>query len=213
MHTDTKKLRTGIVAAALGAALLLGGGTYALWSDSASLSGGTITAGDLRLDAGTMAAYDISADTAGPGGTPAVVNGVTLDSVTGTPIADLSDWRMVPGDTLALAFPYDLTLSGDNLKADLNLDVSKLAESNEFEGLDLQYAVFGDGTVHKAQGAVPSSGVATVATLSPSDSGPVVFVLYATLAATETADQNAVLDLADTLELTLTQNTRAPQTR
>ncbi|WP_410602946.1 TasA family protein, partial [Bacillus sp. SIMBA_008] len=45
-----KKL-TGIVAGAAGAALLLSGGTYALWYDSAEAPGGTITAGNLDVAA------------------------------------------------------------------------------------------------------------------------------------------------------------------
>jgi len=65
MVNDTSaRRRNGIVALAAGAALLIGGGTYSLWSDSATIPGGSITAGNLALTAGALAAYDVSADRA-----------------------------------------------------------------------------------------------------------------------------------------------------
>ena len=65
MVNDTSaRRRHGIVALAAGAALLIGGGTYSLWSASDSIQGGSITAGNLALTAGALAAYDVSADRA-----------------------------------------------------------------------------------------------------------------------------------------------------
>jgi len=62
MNQTSAKRRNAVVAGAAGVALLVGGSTYALWSDSDQIEGGTITAGDLQLTAGTLDAYDVSAD-------------------------------------------------------------------------------------------------------------------------------------------------------
>ena len=43
------KKTTGILAGTAGAALLIGGGTFALWNDAANVGGGTITTGNLDI--------------------------------------------------------------------------------------------------------------------------------------------------------------------
>ncbi len=59
MNKKTKGVAAGIA----GAALLLGaGGTFALWSDAEQLTGGTITAGTLDVEASELAWYDVSPD-------------------------------------------------------------------------------------------------------------------------------------------------------
>ena len=107
-----------IVAIAAGTALLLGGaGTLAYWSTSQSLTAGTVTSGDLDLTLGT---------------------GVwTLDGVLTSPtvVADPSTVRIVPGDMLTLEQPVTVTLVGDNLEADLTVDVTAAipsANANDF---------------------------------------------------------------------------------
>ncbi|MCL2803096.1 MAG: SipW-dependent-type signal peptide-containing protein [Micrococcales bacterium] len=64
MTTDRNKRQRrvkGLIAGAAGAALLLAGGTWALWSDSDSVNGGIITAGNLELSAPSDAYFfDIS---------------------------------------------------------------------------------------------------------------------------------------------------------
>lgn len=47
-----KKKTTGIIAGAAGAALLMGGSTFALWSDSVDVPDSTITSGNLAVEIG-----------------------------------------------------------------------------------------------------------------------------------------------------------------
>ena len=70
-HLDThpwegiqmNKMVKGSVVGASGVALLLGGfGTYALWSDSDTVAGVTVTSGELDINAGTATWSDVSAD-------------------------------------------------------------------------------------------------------------------------------------------------------
>jgi alternate signal-mediated exported protein len=120
-EVDSKRSRRrlgGIVALAAGVALLIGGGTYSLWSDSASItSGATITAGDLDINAiGDNGFWDVSGDRAGDQTT--VVPGTA--GLLGHSI-DASTYRVVPGDEVAGVFQYQATLQGDNLVAELRL--------------------------------------------------------------------------------------------
>jgi predicted ribosomally synthesized peptide with SipW-like signal peptide len=167
-HTRARRVK-GLIAGACGAALLLAGGTWALWYDSDTVSGATITAGNLELEpAGGLGVYDISNFTGTRGGTysggftgvspggsfrddqdpdaddpnPAAVDlsevypclpkssdglpvnltyRTSFDGVLGHTIDSLDTWRAVPGDTVALVYPYAVALEGDNLVADLKL--------------------------------------------------------------------------------------------
>jgi alternate signal-mediated exported protein len=94
-----KKATKGAIAAGAAGALLLGGaGSLAFWSDSQTVTGGTITAGELgltALDAGTWK-----------------LNGTT----TLTP-AQVAALRVVPGDSVVFTGSYDVRAQGDNLQA------------------------------------------------------------------------------------------------
>jgi alternate signal-mediated exported protein len=95
----------GILAIAIGAVLLLGGGTtLAYWSTSQSLSTGTIDTGDLNLTA-TDAAWTLTA-----------ADGTTTAGV------DPSAVKLVPGDVLTLTENLAVVLQGDTIKADLALN-------------------------------------------------------------------------------------------
>ncbi len=136
MTDKSTKRRNAVIAGVAGAALLFGGSTYALWSASAGVDGGTITAGDLRLVGGTSSVWDVST---GQDGTTyrtdqtenaikVVMNtvgeeegGTALDGAPYAHAIDKSTWRMVPGDEVAIALPYKVTLEGDNLVAVLEL--------------------------------------------------------------------------------------------
>ncbi|MCL2490303.1 MAG: alternate-type signal peptide domain-containing protein [Propionibacteriaceae bacterium] len=213
MRTDLKKARNGVIAAALGAALLMGGGTYALWTTQADLNGGTITAGNMSITADETTpflAFDISADRLDTTEDAVEIGGVSVDK-TGAPITDLSTWRMVPGDTVALLFNYDLLLEGDNLQATLSLD--GLDGANGFEHLTLA------GTLYDSNGlplAVVDADEAQVDGLTQNDSGRVVLVIYATFDPDFTGtgddsvyDAGAILNLANAVSLTLTQDDRS----
>lgn len=107
----------GGIAASLGALILAGSaGTFALWSDSATVPGDTITSGNLDVAAAGFQAFDVSADR----------SDATATTATGAKghIIDPSTWRMVPGDTVELNYGIAVALEGDNLVA--NLDTSGL---------------------------------------------------------------------------------------
>ena len=97
-----KKL-TGIVAGAAGAALLLSGATYALWSDSATVDGGTIAVSG-NLDVAVLESAWVDAS----------------DDRTDNPHdIDLTSFKIIPGDTIVGSFGFDVGLEGDNMLAAL----------------------------------------------------------------------------------------------
>jgi len=93
-----------VVAGALVLGLAAGGGTFALWSSSATVDGGGINTGALNVASNGAAVYD----------------DLSTPSVAG-------DWnnatdKMVPGDKVAAKQSFTLTLVGKNLKAQLNVN-------------------------------------------------------------------------------------------
>ncbi|MEW1812475.1 alternate-type signal peptide domain-containing protein [Pseudarthrobacter phenanthrenivorans] len=87
----------GTAAIAVGAALLLGGGgTLAAWNAEASAAPGTIVSGDLNV---VKSAPGVWKDRAG------------------AVIADISAYKVVPGDKLTFTQDVDVTLSGDKMAA------------------------------------------------------------------------------------------------
>ncbi|PWD50942.1 hypothetical protein C8046_10040 [Serinibacter arcticus] len=103
------KKTTGILAGTAGAALLIGGGTFALWSDSADVAGGTITTGNLDIAAiaDETEWVDASADRLDKGH-----------------VIDVAEWKAVPGDVATGEFYFSAALEGDNLVADLTSTVA-----------------------------------------------------------------------------------------
>lgn len=97
------KTLLGVIAGAAGAALLIGGGTFALWSQTATQAGGTITAGNLEIAAvaGGATWADVSPDRAAGE----------------VPIADIATHRIVPGDVVEGKFGFSAALAGENLVA------------------------------------------------------------------------------------------------
>lgn len=89
------KMTKGALATGLGVALLIGGGgTLAVWNDTAQANAGTIAAGDLKLaaDPGTW-------------------------TVNGQKITDIKAYKIVPGQTLTFTQNVNVTLVGDAMKA------------------------------------------------------------------------------------------------
>ena len=157
---NRRKGVTAIAAVVAGVVLLAGGSTYALWSDSDDVRGGTITAGDLDLKAFEAFSFDVSADRADSDST--VINGAELpltfaedqagevtnlkvvdDQLTGHSIGKLATWLIVPGDTVAVLFPYTVTLRGDNLVAELTIDSTEMVAARENTDMVYHYAIFG----------------------------------------------------------------------
>lgn len=94
MHTTTK----GVVAAGAAAVLLLGGaGTLAYWSDSATVSGGSVSTGSLGIDPGACSP------------TWSYANGTAA----GQPIGQ----GIVPGDAVTKQCTFTVDASGDHLSA------------------------------------------------------------------------------------------------
>ncbi|MDI9898125.1 alternate-type signal peptide domain-containing protein [Rhodococcus sp. IEGM 1381] len=109
------KATKGAIAAGAAAVLLLGGlGSLAVWNDSETLGGGTITSGDLSLTLvpNSAAWFDASDD---------VNAGADL------PIADIAAFRIVPGDTVAYTARFNIQAEGNNLTANLTADISNIA--------------------------------------------------------------------------------------
>ena len=100
------KSTKGALAATTAAVLLLGGaGSLAFWSDSLTIGGSTISSGHLSLDdttAGDCAGADWILDN---GETTA---GAVFDPATST---------LVPGDKITKTCTFDVTASGDHLRA------------------------------------------------------------------------------------------------
>lgn len=105
MHTTTK----GALAAGTAAVLLLGGaGSLAYWNATGTVGAGTITAGDLQLDASscTTAGWTVSN---------------TIEGVSNQPFTIASE-KVVPGDVLKKTCTVVITAVGKDLRA--NLDVT-----------------------------------------------------------------------------------------
>lgn len=100
----------GVGVAAAGAVLLGGLATYASWSDSTLVEGGTIQSGQLAVEHTDTKVQDTS---------PAR-GGVAHD-------IDLATWKAVPGDQVTLTVGLDIAVEGDNILA--ALDASALEAS------------------------------------------------------------------------------------
>lgn len=143
------KKTTGIIAGAAGAALLLAGSTFALWSDSGKAPGGVITSGNLDVDVVSTQWKDVSADRA--------------DSPHDI---DLAKFKIVPGDTIQGEYAVDAGLEGDNLVANLALKNGGALTGALKSGLvDVEYTVLDADRNEVATGS--STGVDV--TLASSD--------------------------------------------
>jgi alternate signal-mediated exported protein len=92
------RLVKGIIAGGVGLALLIGGGTFALWSSTATVGTGTINSGTLTVTATNVTWTDNSGDTIDP-----------------------STFLIVPGDVLTLNADLAIDATGDNLTAQLTV--------------------------------------------------------------------------------------------
>ncbi|NYG57380.1 alternate signal-mediated exported protein [Nocardioides daedukensis] len=111
--------------------LLLGGvGSLAYWSDNDALDGGSVTAGTLAL------------------------NDVTCDP-TWTEGADTDVLLIVPGDTITKECTGTITMTGDHISADVELDATSVAEAESAfnlattagDAVDISAVLTGGGTL------------------------------------------------------------------
>lgn len=101
------KMTKGALATGLGVALLVGGGgTLAVWNNSAEAAAGTVVSGDMQLTAKTG----------------------TWKNAQGTTIPNVAAYKVVPGDKLTFTQPVAVVLDGDLLKA--NLAVTRAASTS-----------------------------------------------------------------------------------
>jgi alternate signal-mediated exported protein len=127
MSSNTRSRRIkGLIAGAAGAALLLGGTTFALWSDSDSFGGASvIKAGNLDLDLGAPSIWDISTSGETWNGTARGDQQTTIPGIPGGlkghRIDNPGDYAVSPADTDLAVYPFEVTLVGDNLVAKLSL--------------------------------------------------------------------------------------------
>lgn len=129
MGQDMKKVTKGVVAAGLGATLLVGGtGTLAYWNDSQTVTGGAINAGNLRIitDATNTGCGAWTLDT---GEAPASTYNV------GDPI--------VPGDVLTRTCNYTIVAVGNHLRATLGVSATNFSGTDGDFGGMLTAAVSG----------------------------------------------------------------------
>lgn len=167
--TEEKKRRKGLVWVAGGAALLLGGSTFALWSASDTFAGGTITAGDLNLvQSADTTFWDASSDRADATATITGTDGSQLAHALDP--ADAATWRMVPGDKVAAAFSADVTLEGDNLVGLLSVDGLDEIERG-ITGLSYSYEVYQAGAIVVQETALPTTAEAPLLYLSAPATG------------------------------------------
>lgn len=154
MNKKTK----GIIAGAAGIALLAGGATFATWSDSAMLGGGSITSGDFAIDTiGDVEWWDVSADRRDAQGKAPVTENA------GHEITDLAQWKIVPGDVAEAAYAFDVKLAGDNLVAELDLSGLDAVAAN---GGTVTYKVYQPtGTTYADK--TPAPGVETLMFAAP----------------------------------------------
>jgi alternate signal-mediated exported protein len=133
MNNKTK----GALAGVAGVAILAGGTTFALWSDSASVNAGVITAGNLDVaTVGKPTWFDVSSDRTDADDTTPV------SGIDGHVIENLGSWRIVPGDTVEGTQGVAIALEGDNLQAELTVGSSAEIAGNLMSGLRITYDVY-----------------------------------------------------------------------
>jgi alternate signal-mediated exported protein len=133
-----KKMTKGAIVTGLGVALLLGGGgTLAVWNDSAVSQAGPVVSGDLDLK-------DPEA-------------GVWTDAA-GTPVT-IASYKVVPGDTLTYTQTVTPILDGDKLNAKLTVTGVEALKAQESKNITISDPVL----TNTANGTVKPDTVLTKA--------------------------------------------------
>jgi spore coat-associated protein N len=174
-----KPLKGAIALGAAGLLLLGGAGTYALWSDSVTLDGGTINAGQLDLAVTSPGAW--------------------ADVSTGTPvaIADIDAFPVVPGDVLTYSLSATLTAEGENLEATLAADPASITGDAD---------LLADMTITTA---VSTDGVAITGPITEANDGDEIDVVVTLTFAEDSGNETQTDDLdLSAFALTVNQNPR-----
>jgi alternate signal-mediated exported protein len=156
------KMIKGIAAGAAGLTLLLGGGTFALWYQTQSVASGSVTSGALSFVASTATWKVAPLTSAGAVGTQ-------------QSISDITTFKMVPGDTVTLTVPLQVTASGNTIRAALSADVSSITNTTTPAGTDLVTAIKASPLstiqVDSGSAAPMTSGTASATITGPGTSG------------------------------------------
>ncbi|MDR2564778.1 MAG: hypothetical protein LBC97_01715 [Bifidobacteriaceae bacterium] len=151
----------GLVAGAAGVALLLGGGTFAMWSDSALLGTGSskITHGELKLT-GTKAESVKVYDLRGTGtGAWTDIDG----DGNSTEIPNVGDFLAVPGDRLEFQLgKVTVGATGNHMEWDLGMAPTTQLTTADLKGWTVTGYVLTDAN------AVVASGEIDLTTATPS---------------------------------------------
>ncbi|MDR1442716.1 MAG: alternate-type signal peptide domain-containing protein [Bifidobacteriaceae bacterium] len=127
----------GLVAGAAGIALLLGGSTFAMWSDSATGTAKDVNHGTLDLTGGDVTAFDLRAT-----GSDKAVSKDNVKKI------DLDEFLAVPGDELEISVPVVIDAKGDNMKFDLTLAVASAVTDADW---DVKVAVYKGAAMQGSQ--------------------------------------------------------------
>jgi len=118
----------GLIAGLAGIALLLGGSTFAYWSQSESVGIGQLENGNLELSGVSTEIFD----------TTGTRTKITADNFT--------KWVFVPGDTFEIDLSATVNLSGDHMKADLTLATPNLSADDALKGWAFSYKIIHGST-------------------------------------------------------------------
>ncbi len=116
--------RTQLIAGASIAAvglLATGGAAYALWNAQDNFTGGKIAAGDLNLSYGEGTWAQITPEVAVP--------------AAGTLAGGTAGFNSMPGDIVEIRVPLTTVLQGDNLNAQMNVEMGSGAEQDIENGI------------------------------------------------------------------------------
>lgn len=178
-----KKQTKAAAAAGAGAILLLGGaGSLAYWNDSGSAPGGTIRSGQLSLS-----------DCAGGG---------TWTDENNNEIINITNFRVVPGDSVSYNCATNINATGDNLTATLTANVGEVTGDTALrDALDPVVTATVNGE------ALPSVGGAVQIAPTTTTTQSIVVTVTMTFdpATQDLIAQNQSVNLAATT-LTLEQN-------
>jgi alternate signal-mediated exported protein len=120
------KLVKGSIAGAAGIALLLGGlGSFALWTDSTTVTAGAVSSGELRI---------VKPETTGAW---KFTNGPTLSNTS----------VIVPGDTVTYTDTFTVKAKGDRLRAKLTVNAGELVSTISGATAASSFVVMGEGAV------------------------------------------------------------------
>lgn len=122
-NKGNKKLIAGVAASLLFVGVA--GGTFALWNDSATDEGSTITNGNLDL---TLNGAEVWTDVAPANGSDARL------------ITDIANERLSPGDVLQGDYALQGALEGDNIEAEFRFQSAATADGADLpEGITVSY--------------------------------------------------------------------------